>query len=112
MYFRSRIALVSIAGAVGFSACQSGPPLRRSGSETRSPAGPGAAPSAEAPAALPPFKTFAVYSDQTPRRTHYVPSGYMGDSDLTMSGAYAATPHGPGTCLRVGYAAKGPKGWS
>jgi outer membrane protein OmpA-like peptidoglycan-associated protein len=36
----------------------------------------------------------------------------MGDSDLTMSGAYVPTPNGPGPCLRVSYRASGPKGWS
>jgi outer membrane protein OmpA-like peptidoglycan-associated protein len=36
----------------------------------------------------------------------------MGDSDLTLSGAYAKTPHGEGPCLRVNYKATGPKGWA
>jgi len=36
----------------------------------------------------------------------------MGDSDLTMSGAYTPTPHGNGPCLRVTYKASGPKGWA
>ncbi len=58
-----------------------------------------------------PFKMFAVYTDQAPHRTHYAPSGYMGDSDLTLSGAYTPTPRGNGTCLRVNYKASGPKGW-
>jgi outer membrane protein OmpA-like peptidoglycan-associated protein len=36
----------------------------------------------------------------------------MGDSDLSMSGAYTPTPHGNGPCLRVTYKAAGPKGWA
>jgi outer membrane protein OmpA-like peptidoglycan-associated protein len=61
---------------------------------------------------LHPFKTFAVYTDQAPGRTHYVPSGYMCDNDLNLSGAFTQTPHGNGTCLRVNYHATGPKGWA
>ena len=55
---------------------------------------------------------FAIYTDQAPHRTHYVPSGYMGDSDLAMSGAYVDTPNGKGPCLRVVYRGTGNKGWS
>jgi len=59
------------------------------------------------------FKTFAIYTDRVPRHTHYAPSGYMGDSDLTMSGAYTATPSGgQGPCVRVYFKAEGAKGWS
>jgi outer membrane protein OmpA-like peptidoglycan-associated protein len=59
------------------------------------------------------FKAFPVYTDRSPRNTHYVPSGYMGDSDLTMSGAYVQTPNGAqGPSLRANYKAKGPSGWS
>jgi len=36
----------------------------------------------------------------------------MGDSDLTMSGAYTPTPGGQGPCLRINYKASGPKGWA
>jgi outer membrane protein OmpA-like peptidoglycan-associated protein len=37
----------------------------------------------------------------------------MGDSDLTLSGAFKKTPHqGDGPCLRVNYRASGPKGWA
>jgi outer membrane protein OmpA-like peptidoglycan-associated protein len=35
----------------------------------------------------------------------------MGDSDLTMSGAYQVTPQGQGPCLKINYKASGPKGW-
>ncbi|HVO33386.1 MAG TPA: OmpA family protein [Elusimicrobiota bacterium] len=95
------VPLVLMAG------CQSARPLRRGGAP---------APSAAAGAAgiLPSagFKAFAIYTDRAPRRTHYAPSGYMGDSDLTMSGAYTETPHGQGPCLRINYQAGGPKGWA
>ena len=57
------------------------------------------------------FKAFPVYTDKAARHTHYAPSGYMGDSDLTLSGAYTKTLRGEGTCLRVNYKANGPKGW-
>lgn len=61
----------------------------------------------------PTFKTFPIYTHRTPRHTHYVPSGYMGDSDLTMAGAYIPTAEGPeGACVRVYYKANGPKGWA
>ena len=60
----------------------------------------------------PVFKMFPIYTDHVPRHTHYAPSGYMGDSDLSMSGAYTATPDGQGPCLRVNYNASGPKGWA
>ncbi len=59
-----------------------------------------------------PFRSFPLYTDRVPRHTHYAPSGYMGDSDLTMSGAYTATPDGQGPCLRVTYKANGLKGWA
>jgi outer membrane protein OmpA-like peptidoglycan-associated protein len=37
----------------------------------------------------------------------------MGDSDLTMSGAYVQTPNGAqGPCVRVYYKSDGPKGWA
>lgn len=63
-------------------------------------------------ASLPSFKAFAIYTDRAPRHTHYAPSGYMGDSDLTMSGAYTATPGAQGPCLKINYKASGPKGWA
>jgi len=65
---------------------------------------------ASAPA--PAFKVFSVYTEKGGRHSHYAPSGYMGDSDLSMSGAYLETPHGHGPCLRVTYKATGPKGWA
>ncbi len=58
------------------------------------------------------FTRFPIYSAQRPRSTHYFPSGYMGDSDLKMSGAYTKTHNGQGPALRVYYSAKGPKGWA
>jgi len=57
------------------------------------------------------FKVFSVYTEKGGRHAHYAPSGYMGDSDLSMSGAYTETPHGHGPCLRVTYKPAGPKGW-
>ncbi len=59
-----------------------------------------------------PFKPFAVYTEKGSRLGHYSPTGYMGDSDLSMSGAYVKTPHGEGPALRIHYSAHGPKGWS
>jgi len=53
-----------------------------------------------------------VYTEKGGRRSHFAPSGYMGDSDLAMSGAYLETPHGHGPCLRVIYKASGVKGWT
>ena len=66
--------------------------------------------SAQAPAST--FKSFTVYTDRDPKHTHYVPSGYMGDSDLSLSGAYVESPQGQGPCLRATYKANGPKGWA
>ncbi|MFA5976510.1 MAG: OmpA family protein [Elusimicrobiota bacterium] len=59
-----------------------------------------------------PFKPFPVITDRQPRQSHYVASGYMGDSDLSLSGAYVKTPSANGPCLRVNYRASGVKGWS
>lgn len=69
----------------------------------------GATTPAQAPMA---FKAFPIYTDRAPRHTHYVPSGYMGDSDLIMSGSYTDTPDGQGPSLKVIYKASGPKGWA
>ena len=64
-------------------------------------------------ATRPAFKTFAIYTDRVPRHSHYAPSGYMGDSDLTLSGAYVDTPYGAqGPCVRINYKAEGAKGWA
>ena len=85
--------------------CRAGAPVRSVGSSQ--------GPSPSASASKPPtFKTFPVYTEKGARSVHYAPSGYMGDSDLTMSGAYTPTPHGNGPCLRVTYKASGPKGWA
>jgi outer membrane protein OmpA-like peptidoglycan-associated protein len=70
----------------------------------------GAQPSDSAAASS--FKVFSVYTEKGGRHAHFAPSGYMGDSDLSMSGAYLETPHGHGPCLRVTYKATGPKGWA
>ncbi len=69
---------------------------------------------AMAPAAnaAPTFTRFPIYSAQRPRNTHYVPSGYMGDSDLRMAGAYTKTHNAQGPALKIYYSAKGAKGWS
>jgi outer membrane protein OmpA-like peptidoglycan-associated protein len=84
----------------------------RATSLLRSGSAPAAPPARSASSASAAFKAFALYTDKTPRHSHYVPSGYMGDSDLTMSGAYTNTPTGEGPCLRVNYHATGPKGWA
>src|SRR5437016_5144011 len=73
---------------------------------------PPAAPTPTTSASAHPFTFFPIYTDAAPRRTNYVPSGYMGDSDLSLSGAYIPTPHGKGPCLRVIYKASGPKAWA
>lgn len=57
------------------------------------------------------FKSFAVYSHQPGQKMHYVPSGYMGDSDLSLSAASLKSEHGEDACLKVNYRARGPKGW-
>jgi outer membrane protein OmpA-like peptidoglycan-associated protein len=57
-------------------------------------------------------RPFAVYSGRTPKTNHYVASGYMGDNDLHLSGAYLPAHEGSGSVLRVVYQPKGPKGWS
>src|SRR6266436_5043744 len=72
----------------------------------------GAAELPSVPASAHPFSLFPIYSDAAPHRTNYVPSGYMGDSDLALSGGNVATPHGKRPCLRVNYKASGPKGWA
>ena len=101
----SRIALRVFAG---MAVCVLGAGCTTARQETLS-----SAPSpAASPAGARSFKVFAVYTDKAPRRNHYAPSGYMGDSDVTMSGAYVPTPGGNGPCLRVTYKASGPKGWS
>ena len=58
------------------------------------------------------FTRFPIYSAIQPRNTHYTPSGYMGDSDLRMSGAYTQTHNGQGPALRVYYGASGQDGWA
>jgi outer membrane protein OmpA-like peptidoglycan-associated protein len=110
---RKAMPIVMMA-AVWMSGCQTWPKTRMD--ETN---GPGsskttASSTSATSAGLPPpvFKAFPVYTDRSPRHTHYAPSGYMGDSDLTMSGSYTETPHGQGPCLRVAYKGSGPKGWA
>lgn len=101
---RFRLVL-SVFGCV-LVGCQATGPLR---SDSRSPA---SSPSASSAASAHPFKVFSIYTEKGARHSHYAPSGYMGDSDLTMSGAYTKTPRGDGPCLRVNYRATGPKGWA
>src|SRR5258707_9476060 len=92
------MGLASCSVLVG---CQAMSPVRSATVSSPSVSGPARA-----------FKPFPVYSEKAPRQSHYAPSGYMGDSDLTMSGAYTKTPRGDGPCLRVNYKATGPKGWA
>jgi outer membrane protein OmpA-like peptidoglycan-associated protein len=99
-----RWALWSIGLGIVLGACRATGPARPSSQAATSPG------ASSVPAR--PFKAFPVYTDKAPRDTHYAPSGYMGDSDLTMSGAYTQTPQGEGPCLRVNYKASGPKGWA
>lgn len=86
------------------SGCQTVPSTDSSTSKAR--AAPGLTPSGQ------PFKPFPVYTDRPPRHGHYVPSGYMGDSDLSLSGAFIRTPTDDGPAIKVVYKADGPKGWS
>jgi len=65
-----------------------------------------------ATAASPVFRSFPIYTDKGTRKGHYIASGYMGDSDLALSGAYIPTQDGQGPAIKVDYSAKGPKGWS
>ncbi len=53
-----------------------------------------------------------IYTDKGNRKGHYVASGYMGDNDLSLSGAYIPTQNAQGPALKVEYRAKGAKGWS
>ncbi len=43
---------------------------------------------------------------------HYVASGYMGDSDISLSAASLKTDQGEDVCMKVHYRAKGAKGWT
>src|SRR4051812_39884842 len=58
------------------------------------------------------YQPFAVFSGREGRPGHYVPSGYMGDPNVMMSGAYVPTHDGAGTPLRVKYHPSGAKGWA
>jgi outer membrane protein OmpA-like peptidoglycan-associated protein len=55
---------------------------------------------------------FTVYSGRLPKSGHYAPSGYMGDNDLRLSGAYVPAHEGSGSVLKVTYEPRGSKGWS
>lgn len=100
--------LIALVFAATLSACKTTSSISSTDSSSSSTASSGPASSTASPV----FKAFPIYSDRSPRHTHYVPSGYMGDSDLIMSGSYSATPGGQGPCLRITYKASGPKGWS
>src|SRR3954467_15303192 len=58
------------------------------------------------------YQPFAVFSGREGRQGHYVPSGYMGDPTVIMSGAYIPTHDGTGTPLRITYHPSGSKGWA
>src|SRR5438270_9996 len=90
---------LSVWGVLALSACQT---WQKASAPTT--------PSLTSPEAIQPF---AVYTHRGARHNHYIPSGYMGDGNLTMSGAYVPTPDGEsGPCLRVNYRPPGPKGWA
>jgi outer membrane protein OmpA-like peptidoglycan-associated protein len=59
-----------------------------------------------------PSRLFYVHSGNEKIRSHYIPSGYMGDDDIKLSGAYLQGPEGPGKPLRIYYRPRGSKGWS
>lgn len=93
--------LIVMIGLFLLGACQTAPPARKGSSAPSV----GSAPTAS-------FRPFPVYKNRPPRRSHFSPSGYMGDSDLAMSGAYTTTRHGQGPCLRIIYKGGGSKGWA
>lgn len=69
-------------------------------------------PSPSGVASSPTFSTFAVYSHQPGQKMHYSPSGYMGDSDVSLSNASLKTAQGEDAALKLSYRASGPKGWT
>lgn len=60
-----------------------------------------------------PAKIFYIYTDDNSRDNHYVPSGWMGDTqDIKFTGSYQENPMSGTTCLRVTYLARGQKQWA
>jgi hypothetical protein len=93
-YIDARCAGVFGLALFALSACQTWPTVRMT------------------PGTTPVYEQFAIYSHREARHNHYVPSGYMGDSTLNMSGAYVPPHEGNGPCLRVIYRKGGQMGWS
>lgn len=60
----------------------------------------------------PVFRSFPIYTDKGAKKGHYIASGYMGDSDISLAGAYIPTQDGQGPAIKVIYRAQGPKGWA
>jgi outer membrane protein OmpA-like peptidoglycan-associated protein len=56
-------------------------------------------------------RQFSVFSGRPGRPNHYIPSGYMGDNTLALSGGYVETHDGKGNPLKITYHS-GPKGWA
>jgi len=51
---------------------------------------------------------FYIYDDADSKKNHFVPSGYMGDTnDIQMDDQFKQNPHSGKTCIRVAYSAKG-----
>ena len=101
-----RHSLALVVFGFMLAGCQATSPVQSAGHDT-----PASSPSVTS-SSQPSFKVFAVYTEKGARHAHYSPSGYMGDSDLSMSGAYVKTPQGNGPCLRINYKASGPRGWA
>jgi hypothetical protein len=50
---------------------------------------------------------FGVYSDQSAKGNHYIPSGWMGDyGDMKLNTGWTENPHSGKTCIKVIYNAK------
>jgi outer membrane protein OmpA-like peptidoglycan-associated protein len=93
-YLLRRRWLLGVGFLLILSACESGPPIRKN----------------ESASVI--YEKFVIYSSVNPTHDHYVPSGYMGDSNMILSGAYVPTHDGSGPCLRVNYRPSGAMGWS
>jgi len=61
------------------------------------------------------FKAFPVYTDKGSVSNHFIPSGWMGDSqDLTFNDAFMENTHSGKTCIKIVYSpnASGGNRWA
>ena len=57
------------------------------------------------------LKPFNVYTEKRTADNHYIPSGWMGDSnDIKINDQYAQDPHSGSTCIQFVYTAKKSQG--